>query len=798
MKRVFTQHLSQSRVVLITIAALVLFGLQVLWIWNSVQKLSNNIEHLNQIHNLRGEVVLQEESLANAVLLAAVSDNTRWVDDFARDEQQLRNTLNNLKDLTKNYDLDEGSDHAISAHEQILAYAKSAIALLEEGRNSEALDIVQGDKFAELLLQTRQGMESTLVQTGVYAKELSINTNRDLAIATASLILFILIILLGSYAILRNNRRLNENQLKTLSNAITQRDHLELELTQSEQRLAHILESSPVGTAVINNDDQFTYINSRYANLCGLGKADIVGIQWHDHPNINHSDGDIVKFLELARRGEPCSVELRVSKNDKPENWVKLSASPIDLENQSMIIVTLEDIQHLREAKKQLNEERYSDMLTRLPNRVAMLKHIQAWLHVSSRSPESAALLHIDVDHFKRINDGLGEQAADSILHSVARRLYKNNASNRYLARNSGDEFLLFLREADLNHSIEIAEELLEQVREPYLINNRSISITASIGILPLPCGVDDAQELLRQAESAAYLAKSSGRNTYRVYHSELNEESARRLLMENRLRTAIEHETLDVHYQPIIDLATSTVVGAEALIRWTDDELGTITPNEFIPLAEELQLTGELAMLVFERTCTDFDTLNHFDNKDFSIAINCSAQQLEDEQFIITLLVNNEIKGISNRHFEFEITERVLMADSPVLATNLDRLVAAGYRLSIDDFGTGYSALSYLKKYPFHTVKIDRSFVMDLEYDNASSALCQAVVGMADALDMTTVAEGIENEAQEKLLTEMGAELGQGFYYSPALPPEDFSEWLKAYPRLAENTVKRKQSGAN
>lgn len=772
-------------------ATLFIFTIQILWMWDSVWQQNKSIEHLARINQLHGEVMLYDESLSMSTKMAVLTDDTKWVKNSPKIEQLLNNALAELIKLSNQYGIEKDTSQTKANFKQLRTIERDALGLLESGAQNEAKDLLLNADFEALQLASAQGMEHTLLLADNHFKDLYNSGLNNIKLNSIVHLLLLLVIGLLWYFYVLSHRRWRNMQWLALENAHNERSFLESELTQSEQRLAHILECSPVGTAVVNNRNQFTYINSRYANICNISKDDIIGTDWKAHPNLNNSNTDIEGFLEAAKRGEHSTTELSIKRDGYGSHWVRLSASPVDLEDQSMIIVTLEDIQHLRETKKQLNQERYSDALTMLPNRTAMIGHINAWLHVNKRGlAEHAALLHLDIDHFKRINDGLGEQAADSILHTVARRLYRNNSVNSFLARNSGDEFLIFLRNTDIDRAIEVAEHLLEQLREPYSVDGRPISITASIGILPLPCEAQDSLELLRHAESAAYLAKASGRNTYRIFHADLHEESARRLLMESHLRAAIEHETLEVHYQPILDLSSSKVVGSEALIRWHDDELGTVTPNEFIPLAEELQLTSELAMLVFESACNDLPTLNLLSDDNFSIAINCSAQQLEDEAFIVMLLVNKEIRGIPNHHFEFEITERVLMTDSPVLSKNLDRLVAAGFRLSIDDFGTGYSALSYLKKYPFHTVKIDRSFVVDMEDDAASTALCQAVVGMANALEMQTVAEGIENKAQETLLKNMGATLAQGFYYSPALPAETFNEWYARYLQSADSTI--------
>lgn len=374
----------------------------------------------------------------------------------------------------------------------------------------------------------------------------------------------------------------------------------------------------------------------------------------------------------------------------------------------------------------------------------------------------------------------------DALLVDVVHRLQEVLPEGAVLARLGGDEFAICQLAAGQQEVVDCMRALREALQPSFETGGQSVKVTVSAGVALLPQDAHDAVEALRCAESAAYAAKADGRDCFRFFRAELNASSKRQLSVESRLRRAIERHALMVHYQPLLRLSDGQVVGAEALLRWQDDELGAVSPGEFIPLAEALGLIGDLARLVFRTACDDAvawaPQLRAAGlDQPLRVALNCSGQQFQDAEFIDMLLSCGTRCGADGACFELEVTERVVMHSDPDLVSTLHRLVDAGYRLSLDDFGTGYSALSYLKQYPFDTVKIDRSFIADVLDDPADQALCKAIIAMAGALGMHTVAEGLETEAQVRRMGELGADVGQGFFYAAAMPADAFIDWVVA-----------------
>lgn len=437
----------------------------------------------------------------------------------------------------------------------------------------------------------------------------------------------------------------------------------------------------------------------------------------------------------------------------------------------------------LRHSNLQLAEASSTDPITGVANRRLIIGTIDEALTAAPKN--DCAVINIDIDNFKRITDALGQNAANDVMKLLADRLYALTPPNCSLGSLGGDHFALFCEHYGRSEAIALAEHLLHEVRQPVYYLDHTLNLTASLGIVLIPTHADNGEDALHRAEVATRRAKQEGRDCIRLYHRDTTISSVRQLAIETRLRSAIEQGSLSVHYQPIVCLKENHLVGAEALLRWQDEELGNVGPAEFVPIAESLNLTSDLASLVFNTAWKDArETFQKMgtDEHPFKLAINCSAQQLTDKRFLSLLLEGNKHESLNHVEFELELTERLLVQSSPEVHQNIERLIAAGYKLSLDDFGTGYSALNYLQRYPFNTVKIDRSFVKNLPSNTADSALCKAIIGMAKALDMTTVAEGLEQEEQIEHLYQLGAEMAQGFYYARPLPVLAFREWQRDF----------------
>jgi diguanylate cyclase (GGDEF)-like protein len=422
------------------------------------------------------------------------------------------------------------------------------------------------------------------------------------------------------------------------------------------------------------------------------------------------------------------------------------------------------------------------DPLTGLPNRRVFVEHLQGLLLKANQQRRRLALLHLNLDRFRQINDTLGHGAGDALLSAVADRLRvyvradSSLGEGAFLARTGGDEFSLVLPDIGQGEAAgRVARQMMKVMGKSFYIDGRDLLITASIGISVYPDDGGDDAALVRNADVAMKHAKDSGSNTFQFYSDELNHVSLERLLLETQLRRAIARDELVLHYQPKIDLATGRVFGAEALLRWNHSERGLIPPGQFIPIAEETGLIVEIGEWVVDRACAQMAEWRETQGLNLSVAVNVARHGLTSGSLA------EVVKGAMTRHnivpgaLVLELTESMLMDRVDEMAEKLRALRALGVELSIDDFGTGYSSMSYLKNFPVQELKIDRSFINGTPHDRTDLAIVRALVVLGHSLGMRVVAEGVETEAQRTSLIELGCDTFQGFLCSPALAPDDF-----------------------
>ena len=449
--------------------------------------------------------------------------------------------------------------------------------------------------------------------------------------------------------------------------------------------------------------------------------------------------------------------------------------------------------QQRSEAEQKIRRLAYYDPLTGLPNRAYLQDYLDTALAAASRYHRQLAVLYFDLDHFKRINDTLGHGAGDVLLEQTAARLvhclrgsdlilrgaHRSSAATsedqHSMAHFGGDEFILVLNSLDDAYGVaRVARRLQDAFVAPFKLGSDELFVTASIGIAMYPDDGADAETLLRNADAAMVDAKQHGRNNYSFYMKEMNARARERLSLEGRLRKAIELEQFELHYQPQIDLRNNQLIGLEALVRWADPDKGLISPMEFIPLAEETGLIVPLGEWILKRACQQMQAWNGTALHGVRVAINLSLRQVKDRNFATLVGEVLAANGLSPAQLELELTESVLMEDSDSAARILDSLKAMGLSLSIDDFGTGYSSLSYLKRFAIDSLKIDRSFVRDMESDSNDQAIITAIIAMAHKLNLAVVAEGVETRQQALLLRQFNCDQIQGYWISRPLPPLD------------------------
>ena len=462
------------------------------------------------------------------------------------------------------------------------------------------------------------------------------------------------------------------------------------------------------------------------------------------------------------------------------------------------VLGLVRDISERKRTEEQIRHLAYCDSLTGIPNRQAFLETLERELHRSKVGNKKFAVLFMDLDAFKRINDTLGHNVGDILLKIVSERLREtirpsdllSRADHSHnLARLGGDEFTILIPDLDrVENALNVAHRVKEAMRRPFLIEGHEIFVTASIGISLFPEDGDDCDSLLKFADTAMYHAKNCGKNNAKLYSSSLTMQIMSHVKLEVGLRKALKNDELYLLYQPQIDVRSSEIVGVEALVRWRHPERGIISPTEFIPLAEETGLIVPIGEWVLRTACQQARLWQRQTQRQIRTAVNLSAKQFKDENLAQIVLSALHDTGLDPKMLELELTEGTLMDDAKATMATLEQLRAIGVYLSIDDFGTGYSSMNYLKRFDVRALKIDKSFICGLPQDSENAAITRAIIAMAHGLKMVVVAEGVETDAQLVLLEEYGCDMVQGFYLGHPSPQESITLMLNKACALAVN----------
>ena len=442
----------------------------------------------------------------------------------------------------------------------------------------------------------------------------------------------------------------------------------------------------------------------------------------------------------------------------------------------------MHDITERQQAEEQLHYQAFHDALTGLANRALFLDRLAHALTRQRRGPGALAVLFLDLDRFKVINDSLGHDVGDQLLVAVARRLGGCIRQEDTLARLGGDEFVILLEDpASVERTTAVAERMLAELGGPFTVSGRELFITTSIGIVFSQSPQDRPSALLRDADVALYRAKSKGKACYEIFDEQMNAHAVERLELEGQLQRALERDEFVLYYQPQVELATGRLVGLEALVRWRHPAQGLLAPGVFIPLAEETGLIRPLGQWVLGEACRQARRWQQQapGAPPLVMGINLSAREFEHPGLVEHIAVVLRETQVDPQAVQLEITEHVVMADAHEAAGTLRQLKALGVRLAIDDFGTGYSSLSYLKRFPVDTLKIDRMFIRGLGADTENQAIVQAVLSLGQALQLTVVAEGVETASEVAELERLGCVVGQGYYFGPPLPPTEAARWV-------------------
>ena len=423
------------------------------------------------------------------------------------------------------------------------------------------------------------------------------------------------------------------------------------------------------------------------------------------------------------------------------------------------------------------------DWLTDLANRNSLMEHLEGFFAAAQNQQTHVGALFIDLDNFKDVNDALGHSVGDELLKRVATRLLRLAPQNACLARMGGDEYVLAIADIDTIQTLtEYAEKVLSALDTHFYVDEYEIFISASIGVALSNPAVDTAESLIRNADTALYRAKESGRNSYHIYSEVLHDELSERMELMKRLRQAVEQHKLAVFYQPKVDMQSRRIIGAEALVRWVDDDGNMIGPDTFIPIAEDTGLIIPISEYVLRTACRQLSAWHALGFDDLSMAVNLSGKQLQSPDLVAQIMAVVHETKIPATSLELELTEQVFIENIQSHTNFMHAIRERGISLSIDDFGIGYSSLSYLKHFPVTALKIDRSFVQDLPQDKDDATLTQTIINLAKSLDIGLVAEGVETEAQVEFLLDRDCNIGQGYLFSRPIPAEEFTQLLDDY----------------
>jgi diguanylate cyclase (GGDEF)-like protein/PAS domain S-box-containing protein len=546
--------------------------------------------------------------------------------------------------------------------------------------------------------------------------------------------------------------------------------------------------------AIIAVDEQFNIVlfNPSAQKMFGYAAQEAIGssierlIPGRLHEVHRHHVGHFVNGGQSMRKmGE--AMEVWGVRADGEEFPVEASISRMTHAGKPLYSVILNDITLRRRDEELLKFLANYDQLTSLPNRSLFNQHLERALAHAQRFNKGLAVLFMDLDRFKNINDTLGHEAGDNVLKEVATRLMGCVRKIDTVARLGGDEFVILIEQVtDVRQAGSVGQKLIRAMAEPLLLGCHECSISASVGISTFPADGEDGATLLKNADIAMYRAKEQGKNNCQFYTPTMNIHSVQRLTLESGLRRALQREEFLLHYQPKVDIASGRVTGMEALVRWKRPESGMVPPAEFIPLAEETGLIVAIGEWVLKAACEYTHVWHGKDVPPLRVAVNLSARQFAQASLVSDVARILDTTGLQPSALDLEITESMVMGNPEQAIQTLRQLKSMGMSLSIDDFGTGYSSLGYLKRFPIDHIKIDRSFVKDIPDDNDDATITRTIIAMAHNLRLKVIAEGVETEAQLNFLREHGCDEMQGYYFSRPLPGAEFVTLLRGREKRA------------
>ncbi len=580
-------------------------------------------------------------------------------------------------------------------------------------------------------------------------------------------------------------------------------EHIQVRLEKSEALHRYIVNTSPDIVFMLDEEGHICFINSKVESLLGYRPEELCGQHFRrilDDRDVSKGTYALKGANITADNPRTLEVRLKTRGSQQATRHFEITAFPIDPQTwphngdgqvgatpkSARYYGTARDVTERKEAEAFINFQAYHDLLTRLPNRALFKDRLELAIAQARRGNEKLAVMFLDLDRFKVINDTLGHAMGDRLLQAVTQRLEKCLRKADTLSRFGGDEFTLLLPAIhDNDDARQIARKLIRALQAPFQLGEHEVFVGVSIGIAVYPEAGENLDQLIQSADIAMYHVKARGKDGYRFYSRSMSVDTANRLNLERDLRLALEREELRVFYQPQVCSRSNRIVGLEALVRWQHPERGLLYPGDFLPLAEETKLIVQLSEWVMDHAFRDVGDWIRNGHPDLRLAVNLSPTQVEHPRFVDNLVRRMTRQNFPPDNLEIEITENVIMSDLDQISHKLRELATVGVRIAIDDFGTGYSSLNYLHRLPIHTLKVDQSFVRAIRSGEDGACIVNAIVAMAHGLKLEIVAEGVETDEQLAYLRKLGCHQVQGFFYGPARPAE------QVFRSLGEKSVK-------
>ncbi len=617
----------------------------------------------------------------------------------------------------------------------------------------------------------------------------------------------------GAYDYLRKPY-IPDELLATVENALQKKllekahNAMQVRLKKSEELHRYIVNSSPDIVFMLDREGRFTFVNNKIESVLGYTKRALIGAHYKtivdekDYERASYAFKDSIysgnenalKHSATENGGQSSKatrtieLHLKTQGDDCTPRYFEITVFPIESSTVGLkgtpnkglkkligTYGTARDITERKEAEEFINFQAYHDLLTRLPNRALFKDRLNLAITHAKRNTQHLAVMFLDLDRFKVVNDTLGHAMGDRLLQSVSIRLENCLREGDTLSRFGGDEFTLLLPDISSKEDArKIARKVINVLKEPFMLGEHEVFVGVSVGIAMYQEAGSTVEQLIQNADIAMYHVKGRGKDGYQFFSDEMNVTSSNRLKTERDMRNALENNEFRVYYQPQINAATGDIIGVEALIRWHHPEKGIIYPSDFLPLAEETKLIFEISEWVLKTACYEVKQWIEAGHHDIRLAVNFSPSQVEHPRFVNLLLSQLEAYNFPPENLEIELTENVIMNDLEHMIQKLSKLSDSGIRIAIDDFGTGYSSLNYLHKLPINTLKVDQSFVHDIQNSENEACIVDAIIAMAHGLKLNIVAEGVETTRQLNYLKSLGCHELQGFFFGKARPADE------------------------